>query len=73
MKEIIIVKLQMKLLQIRKATALSQPEFSKLLDISAVAVSFYERGLRIPNGIIMVRYAQIAKEYKIRFEADEIN
>jgi len=56
-------RLARKLLAIRQALGLSQTEMAKALDMRTAytAVSGYERGVREPDLIILLRYARLAK------------
>jgi transcriptional regulator with XRE-family HTH domain len=55
-------RLARKLLAIRKSLGVSQTEFARLLELktSYTAVSAFERGVREPDLIILLRYARLA-------------
>lgn len=56
-------RLARKLLAIRKALGVTQPEMAKLLNlkVSYTVVSGYERGKQEPDLIILLKYARLAK------------
>jgi len=56
-------RLARKLLAIRQGLGLSQTEMAKLLKLRGAytAVSAYERGLREPDLLVLLRYAKVAK------------
>lgn len=58
--------------KLRRDLCLNKTEFAKLLSISRVSVSLYEKGERTPGYPIIRRMLEVANKHKIKLKVDDL-